>query len=147
FNDMTLQENLLVPAVRMQLPWKEAVSRADELLISIGMADRRHQPASELSGGERQLLQFARAIFNTPRLIILDEPFAGSSQDVVNLMLDRIRALAERGTAALVISHDIVSLPRLCGDVIVLVDGAILTQGPFELIRENLQVIEAYLGA
>ena len=147
FNNMTLEENLLVPAVRLRLPRKEAVSQVTERLASIGLAERRHQSASELSGGERQLLQFARAVVTAPKLIILDEPFAGSSPDVIDLMMDQIRALAGSGVAALVISHDIVSLPRLCKEVIVLADGAILTRGFFDHVREDLEVIEAYLGA
>ena len=146
FDDMTLEENLLVPAVRLPLSRSEASSRAVQLLESIGLQRKRHQNASELTGGERQLLQFARAIVTAPKLLILDEPFAGASPDVIDLMMNRIRSLAEAGTACLVISHDIVSLPRLCEEVIVLADGMILAEGSFELMREDLRVVEAYLG-
>ena len=146
FNDMTLEENLLVPAVRLPLSRGEATIRAEQLLQSIGLQDKRHQMASELSGGERQLLQFARAIVTEPKLLILDEPFAGASPDIIDLMMDRIRNLAAAGMACLVISHDIVSLPRLCKNVIVLADGQLLAQGSFDLMREDLRVVEAYLG-
>ncbi len=146
FNEMTLEENLLVPAVRLPLSRREATTRATQLLKSIGLQHKRHQMASELSGGERQLLQFARAIVTAPKLLILDEPFAGASPDIIDLMMDRIRAFAASGVACLVISHDIVSLPRLCNDVIVLADGKVLAEGPFDLVREDLRVVEAYLG-
>jgi len=146
FDDMTLEENLLVPAVRLPISLGEASSRAVQLLETIGLHHKRHQNASELTGGERQLLQFTRAIVTAPKLLILDEPFAGASPDVIDLMMSRIRSLAEAGTACLVISHDIVSLPRLCEEVIVLVDGMVLAEGSFDLMREDLRVVEAYLG-
>ena len=147
FNDMTLEENLLVPAIRLRLGRAAAAARVRDLLQSIGLEDKRHHTASELSGGERQLLQFARAIMTEPKLLILDEPFAGASPDIIDLTMNRIREFATSGVACLVISHDIVSLPQLCKEVIVLADGAILAEGSFDQVRDDLRVIEAYLGA
>ena len=62
-------------------------------------------------------------------------------------MIEMTRSLAEAGVACLVISHDIVSLPRLCDEVIVLTEGSILTRGLLAEVREDTRVIEAYLGA
>ena len=147
FNHMTVEENLLVPALRARRSREGALARVADLLREIGLFDRRYRNASELAGAERQLLQFARAIVTVPRLLILDELFAGASAGVVDLMIGMTRALAERGVACLVISHDIVSLPRLCDEVIVLTEGSILTRGALAEVRQDPRVVEAYLGA
>ena len=147
FNHMTVEENLLVPALRARRSRGGALARVADLLREIGLFDRRYRNASELAGAERQLLQFARAIVADPRLLILDELFAGASAGVVDLMIGMTRALAARGVACLVISHDIVSLPRLCDEVIVLTEGSILTRGALAEVRQDPRVVEAYLGA
>ena len=147
FNHMTVEENLLVPALRTRGSREGALARVADLLREIGLFDRRYRNASELAGAERQLLQFARAIVAAPRLLILDELFAGASAGVVDLMIGMTRSLAERGVACLVISHDIVSLPRLCDEVIVLTEGSILTRGALAEVRQDPRVVEAYLGA
>ena len=147
FNNMTVEENLLVPVVRMRQSLDDAAARVARLLDDIGLFDRRYRNASELAGAERQLLQFARAIMTDPQLLILDEPFAGASASIIDLMIEMTRSLAEAGVACLVISHDIVSLPRLCEEVIVLTEGSILTRGLLAEVREDTRVIEAYLGA
>ena len=147
FNHMTVEENLLVPVVRMRQSLDDATARVVRLLEKIGLFDRRYRYASELAGAERQLLQFARAIMTDPQILILDEPFAGASASIIDLMIEMTRSLAEAGVACLVISHDIVSLPRLCEEVIVLTEGSILTRGLLAEVREDTRVIEAYLGA
>lgn len=147
FNHMTVEENLLVPVVRMRQSLDDTTARVVRLLEDIGLFDRRYRNASELAGAERQLLQFARAIMTDPQLLILDEPFAGASASIIDLMIEMTRSLAEAGVACLVISHDIVSLPRLCDEVIVLTEGSILTRGLLAEVREDTRVIEAYLGA
>ena len=147
FNHMTVEENLLVPALRARGTRRSALARVADLLREIGLFDRRYRNASELAGAERQLLQFARAIVTDPRLLILDELFAGASAGVVDLMIGMTRSLAARGVACLVISHDIVSLPRLCDEVIVLTEGSILTRGALAEVRQDPRVVEAYLGA
>ena len=147
FNHMTVEENLLVPVVRMRQSLDDTTARVVRLLEDIGLVDRRYRNASELAGAERQLLQFARAIMTDPQLLILDEPFAGASASIIDLMIEMTRSLAEAGVACLVISHDIVSLPRLCDEVIVLTEGSILTRGLLAEVREDTRVIEAYLGA
>jgi len=147
FNNMTVEENLLVPTVRMGWRKEQAAQHIGEVLRGLNLAEHRHQPAADLSSGERQLLQFARAVLTQPDIIILDEPFGGASPGVIDLIIEQVHSLARSGVASLVISHDIVSLPRLCEDVIVLTEGSILTRGSLATVREDIRVIEAYLGA
>ncbi len=146
FNHMTVEENLMVPVVRLRLTDAEASNRVAATLNAIGLYDMRHRNASELSGGERQLLQFARAMMTQPKLMILDEPFAGASPAIIDVIIERTHDMAKSGVACLVISHDVVSLPKVCEHVIVLTEGSVLTQGRIEDVREDARVIEAYLG-
>jgi branched-chain amino acid transport system ATP-binding protein len=147
FNHMTVEENLKVPNIRLRLPDAEISERTETMLQEIGLHEMRHRNASELSGGERQLLQFARAVLTQPKLMILDEPFAGSSPGIIDVMIEKTLAIAKSGVACLVISHDILSLPRVCERAIVLTEGSVLTQGTLGQVREDTRVIEAYLGA
>jgi branched-chain amino acid transport system ATP-binding protein len=146
FNSMSITENLLVPLVRIDVNGIEARRRVDTILASIRLDHVANQRASELAGGQRKLLELARAIMNPPKVLLLDEPFSGASADVIDLTLEIIREEAGRGTGCLVISHDIATMPRLCDEVVVLVLGSVLTRGPLEQIRHDPEVIEAYLG-
>ena len=146
FNNMTIEENLRVSSLHLPLGANETEELVTSNLRDIGLFQVRHRNASELSGGERQLLQFAGAVITEPKLLILDEPFAGASPGIVDVMIGMTRSLAASGMTCLVISHDIVSLPRLCERVVVLSEGSVLTQGKLADVREDSRVIEAYLG-
>ena len=146
FNNMTIEENLLVSSLHLRLTSDETRKRVASSLREIGLFEMRHRSASELSGGERQLLQFTGAVLTQPKLLILDEPFAGASPGIVDVMIEKAHSLAASGMTCLVISHDILSLPRLCERVIVLAEGSVLTQGKLAEVREDSKVIEAYLG-
>lgn len=146
FPTLTIEENLLAATARLRLGSTEEKHRIREALTSVDLGAQANKLASELSGGEKQLLQFARATIQQPKLLLLDEPFGGASAGVISVLIDAIRELAAEGVGCLVISHDIVSLPRLCEEVVVLVDGAVLTMGTLESVRLDPQVIQAYLG-
>jgi ABC-type branched-subunit amino acid transport system ATPase component len=141
---MTLAENLMVPLSKLRHSLADA--KVSSMLERIGLGDSASKRAGELSGGQRKLLEVVRAMMSEPRLLILDEPFSGTSSDVVDLMIRMIKEWAQQGTACLVISHDIVSMPRLCDDVVVLVGGAVLTSGKFADVRQDERVVEAYIG-
>ena len=146
FNNMTVEDNIRVAMLQVNIVDAEAARQVGAILDEVGLYEKRHQNASELSGGERQLLQFVRAAVTRPKLMMLDEPFAGSSPGAIDSMVERTIALARSGVTCLVISHDIVSLPRVCERVVVLLDGAVLTHGTLDDVREDPKVIEAYLG-
>jgi len=146
FNGMTVAENLLVPLIRLGVRGAESWRRTGETLSRLSLSRLSDKPASELSGGQRKLLELGRALMTAPKVLILDEPFSGASADVVELTLELIKEHAAQGIGCLVISHDIVSMPRLCDEVIVLVSGSVLTRGLLDDVRRDPSVIDAYLG-
>ncbi len=146
FNDMTVDENLRVALVRSRLAFEEEKRLVRDMLERTGLTGVRNQIVGVLPDGQKKLLEVGRAMMVRPKLIILDEPFAGVSQDVIEMMIGLIRALAAEGVGCLAISHDIASMPKLCGEVVVLVEGKVLTRGPIAEVRKDRRVVEAYLG-
>ncbi|MEQ8370381.1 MAG: ATP-binding cassette domain-containing protein, partial [Alphaproteobacteria bacterium] len=103
--------------------------------------------AGNLSGGQKKLLELGRAMMAEPRLVLLDEPGAGVNPTLLQVLADRIRALnQDRGYTFCVIEHDMDLIAGLCDPVIVLADGAVLTEGPFGQVRRDPRVLDAYLG-
>jgi branched-chain amino acid transport system ATP-binding protein len=147
FNDMTVEANLRVGLVKSRLPSRAEVKRVHEILEMTGLGGVSDQVVAVLPDGQKKLVELARAIMRRPKLLILDEPFAGVSQDVIDLMISLIKTLSADGVGCLAISHDISSMPRLCEEVLVLVDGQVLTRGAISNIRNDQRVVEAYLGA
>ncbi|WP_428031625.1 ABC transporter ATP-binding protein [Ancylobacter sp.] len=147
FNDMTVDENLRMALVTARLSSAEERRRVDAMLDQVGLRGARDTYVSALPDGQKKLLEVARAILLDPKLLILDEPFAGVSAEVIEILIALIIRLAGTGIGCLVISHDIVSLPRLCEEVLVLVEGKVLTRGPVAEIRNDPRVVDAYLGA
>ncbi|MEF8807715.1 ABC transporter ATP-binding protein [Natronomonas sp.] len=102
--------------------------------------------AGNLSGGQRKLLELARALMVDPDVLLLDEPFAGVNPSLEEKLLDRVHALREQGYTFLLVEHDMDLIMENCEHVIVMHQGKLLAEGPPEEIRNNEQVIEAYLG-
>jgi branched-chain amino acid transport system ATP-binding protein len=105
------------------------------------------EEAGNLSGGQRKLLELARAIMTDPDMMLLDEPFAGVNPTLEEKLLDRIHQLREdEGLTFLLVEHDMDVIMNNCDPVIVMHQGQVLAEGKPEEIRDNEQVIEAYLG-
>jgi branched-chain amino acid transport system ATP-binding protein len=122
--------------------------RAHAVLDTLGLGHVRDQPAGELSGGQKKLLELGRVMMAEPRLVLLDEIGAGVNRTLLGELAGRIEQLnRERGIAFLVIEHDMDLIARLCEPVIVMAEGEVLTQGSMAEIRSDARVIEAYLGA
>jgi branched-chain amino acid transport system ATP-binding protein len=147
FNDMTVDENLRVGLVRGRLTRQKTNARIAEILELTRLGSRHADTVAVLPDGQKKLLEVARAIVIEPKVLILDEPFAGVGADVIDLMISIIHDLASRGVGCLAISHDIASMPRLSADVLVLVDGQVMTRGTIDAIRNDARVVDAYLGA
>jgi len=102
--------------------------------------------AGNLSGGQRKLLELARALMLDPTMMLLDEPFAGVNPTLEEKLLDRIHELREEGLTFLLVEHDIDLIMEHCEHVIVMHQGQVLAEGPPAEIRSNDRVIDAYLG-
>lgn len=121
----------------------ETEARALEL---VGLLPKAGDRAGELSYGQKKLLSLAGILMSRPRLVILDEPVAGVNPTRAMEIADIIKAVNARGTAFLVIEHNIPFVMRLCDSVIVMDRGKRLVQGTPEEIRNDPAVLEAYLG-
>lgn len=120
--------------------------KAVELLEKVGLSSRIDQPADELSGGELRMLEIARQLIRHPKLLLLDEPTAGVTPALQGRLAELLRSLHSDGMTVVVVEHNLGFLLNLVEDVVVMVNGRVLTQGPPDEIRRDPEVINAYLG-
>lgn len=147
FRKMSLIDNLLVPVLAQRRPNAELLGEAEAMLEQMNLIGVRHNFAEELSGGQQKLLEMARMLMPDPRVVMLDEPFAGVHPQLCRFMIERIEAMAAAGKTVLLISHDLTSIYRLSDRVLAMNQGRIIAEGDVAAIRGNPAVIEAYLGA
>jgi len=158
---MTVLENMLVYAHdqlgerlarvftaprRVGAEEKRLRERARAILESMELGPLAAARAETLSGGQKKLLELARALMSDPRLILLDEPGAGVNPTLMRSLVETIRALRAGGRTFLLIEHDMDLVTELCDPVVVMAQGARLTEGPFADVRRDPRVLEAYLG-
>lgn len=162
FKLMTVLENLmLVPAGQRGekllftwlLPWQvrqqehEIRDKALEVLRFVDLIHLKDEYAANLSGGQKRLLELARTMMADPDLILLDEPGAGVNPTLMKRLVGYIRHLAEEeGVTIFLIEHDMDLVMNICENVVVMSSGAKLAEGPPEEIRQNPEVLDAYLG-
>lgn len=142
FREMTLLENLV--AVAHGRSDAEAVRRAQELLDVVEIRRLEHAPAGTLSYGQRKLAEIARALMFEPRLLLLDEPFAGINPRLQNRILGCLKALRDRGVTLFLIDHEMRILLDMCETVLAMDAGEVIASGPPEEIRRNPRVLAAY---
>ena len=142
FRRLTVVQNLLLAAGDRA----DGPARAHDLLRELGLAPAAARPAGELSGGQHKLLDLARALMSEPRVLLLDEPCAGVTPTLIDVMsraLDRLRAA---GVTLLVVEHHADFLARHCDEIVVLLGGAVLTRGRPDAVRHDPAVRDALLG-
>jgi branched-chain amino acid transport system ATP-binding protein len=126
---------------------RQVRERADELLEVFGLRDLAGAYAGTLSGGQRKLLELARALMAEPRMLLLDEPMAGINPTLGLRLLDHMQALRrEQGMTFLFIEHDMEVVMNHSDRVIVMAEGRVIAEGEPHQVRENEAVIDAYLG-
>ncbi|MGH7608405.1 MAG: ABC transporter ATP-binding protein [Candidatus Dormibacteria bacterium] len=123
------------------------VAQARELLAEFGLLPLRNEPAGTLSGGQKRLLEFARIRMAAPRLVILDEPMGGVNPVLGERMAEAIENFIATGTTVVVVEHNLPFIERVTHHVVVMAQGAVVAAGPFESMRQDEAVIDAYLGA
>ncbi|ELZ16458.1 ABC transporter [Haloterrigena salina JCM 13891] len=161
--NMTVLENLMLPAKRQrgEALWRsvlpvtrrEVVREERELLErvwdTLEFFEIQHlaaEKAGTLSGGQRKLLELARALMTDPEMLLLDEPFAGVNPTLEKKLLEHVHELREEGYTFLIVEHDMDLIMENCERVIVMHQGSVLAEGAPEAITSNERVIEAYLG-
>lgn len=162
FERMSLIDNLMVvPAgqsgenvLRTWFLWgrvtveeKRVRDKAKEVLDFLGLTHVAGEYAGNLSGGQKKLLELGRTMMSDPDIVLLDEPGAGVNPTLMVKLADDIRRLnEERGYTFCIIDHDMDLVAKLCHPIIVMAQGAVLAQGSMDDIRQNQEVLDAYLG-
>ncbi len=123
------------------------IDQALGVLEYVNLQHLRDAYAANLSGGQKKLLEFARTLMVTPRLVLLDEPAAGVNRTLMRQLTQHIEEQCrDHGVTFLIVEHDMDLVARLCDPVIVMAEGKRLTEGSFAEIRQDQAVLDAYLG-
>jgi branched-chain amino acid transport system ATP-binding protein len=155
FTRLTVLENMLV-ATQREEGWLRGVMRlagsasekrrAMELLDFVGITGLAHEPASNLSYGQRKLLELASLLVADPAILLLDEPAGGVNPTLIGHLGDRIKELNRGGKTILVVEHNMEFVMSLCSRITVLSQGTALVSGTPAEVRSNPAVLDAYLG-
>ncbi len=148
FEGLTVRENVMCGALATGSRRSEARARASGLLDEFGLEARAEDLAAELSYGDKRRVEIARALAARPRFLLLDEPAAGMNEEESERLLEILAGLpANRGLGLLIIDHDMALIMRLCHRLHVLASGRTIAEGDVVSVRNDPQVIAAYLGA
>lgn len=121
---------------------------AEDLLAFVGLHAKRHLQAGSLSFGQQKLLEFAMALMNEPKMLMLDEPTAGINPTLINGVVDRLKRTSEEfGITLFVIEHNMNVIMNLAEYIYCLAHGQLLAEGTPDEIRNDHRVLDAYLGA
>jgi branched-chain amino acid transport system ATP-binding protein len=126
---------------------REIEAKADELLARFKLYEKKHDYAGSLSGGQRKLLEMARALMSDPKMIMLDEPMAGVNPALTQSLLGHIQSLRDDGMTVLFVEHDMHVVRHISDWVAVMAEGRLVAEGPADTVMSDPAVIDAYLGA
>ena len=156
YGKMNCVQNMLISVphrkatfMDMFMPYDaEVTEKAEHLLGFVGLHSKRKLLSGNLSFGQQKLLEFAMALMNDPKILLLDEPTAGINPTLINGLIDRLkRANTEFGITLFVIEHNMRVVMNLADNVYCLAHGEMLAHGTPDEIQNNQDVIDAYLGA
>lgn len=161
FDRMTVMENLLfsgsnvnndsflrsILKLNSQKVYENSLKdKANEIMKDLNIGHMADSYARELSGGQKKLLELARAIINEPEILLLDEPLAGVNPKLAEDILSLIKKLSEDGITIVMVEHNIEAVMKISERVVVLAEGSLIADGSPNEIRTDKNVIEAYLG-
>ena len=155
YGKMNCIENMLISAPHRKATFSDMFSKypaeirekVDHLLEFVGLYQKRRLISGNLSFGQQKLLEFAMALMNEPKVLLLDEPTAGINPTLINGLIDRLkRANEEFGITLFVIEHNMRVIMNLAESIYCLAHGEMLTHGTPSEIQNDQRVIDAYLG-
>jgi ABC-type branched-subunit amino acid transport system ATPase component len=161
YGGMTVLENMMVPPQRqvgeslvnaifrpklVAEDEKQHLAKALDLLDTFGLYEKRDEYARNLSGGQKRLLEMARALMADPKLLLLDEPMAGVNPALADQLARHIVELRGTGLTFLLVEHNLGIVDQICDHVIVMANGRALATGTMVQVRANQAVVQAYLG-
>ena len=156
YSKMNCVENMLISVPHRSGGWStmfsefppELTEKAEHLLEFVGLYSKRRLISGDLSFGQQKLLEFAMALMNEPKTLLLDEPTAGINPTLINGLIDRLkRANEEFGITLFVIEHNMRVIMNLAERIYCLAHGELLAEGSPDEIQNDQRVIDAYLGA
>ncbi|MHC2001915.1 ABC transporter ATP-binding protein [Methylobacterium sp. CM6241] len=146
FPQMSVAENLAMGAYLRRDPPGVSADLARIYGEFPRLAERKHQAAGTLSGGEQQMLAIGRALMSRPRLVLFDEPSLGLAPNIVERMFAVIRAICDAGTTVLLVEQNAFAALELCDYAYLLETGRIVLAGPGSTLIADPHVRQAYLG-
>jgi urea transport system ATP-binding protein len=150
FHRLTVRENLELAARPDKGAFASLAGRGrgpdvSGMLDEIGLAAKADEPAGMLSHGEKQWLEIGMAVVQNPKLVLVDEPVAGMSDEETGRTAELLEAIA-RERSVLVIEHDMEFVRRIARTITVMHEGAVLCEGPLDKVQSDPRVAEIYLG-
>jgi ABC-type branched-subunit amino acid transport system ATPase component len=160
FERLTVLENLLAASPRQrgesllgslagkrwwQAQERDMVRRARDLLDRFELSHHEDEYGGNLSGGQKRLLEIARALMADPRLLVLDEPFAGINPQLAKRIGGYLEDLRRQGITMLMVEHEMAAVERLCDSLVVMAQGRVIAEGSVREVRSRQEVRDAYL--
>lgn len=147
FMGLTVEENLRAGALPHNAAGRKAYSLQEIYALFPQLYERRTNPGSSLSGGERQMLAVGRALRMAPKLLLLDEPSIGLAPRLVSVLLQTIRMLVDGGLTVLLVEQNVHAAMEVTDVLHLLERGRVIASGTVATMRDDPRIVEAYLGA
>lgn len=144
FASLSIEENIFLAASAVDRELSK--ERCQELVSLVRLERMRRRPASELSGGQRRLLEIGTCLAQEPGFLLMDEPFAGLNPMMVNVVCEVMTGFAQSGSGVVLVSHEIPLVRRHVDTVIVMTRGTVLAEGAPGEVLNDPRVIQSYLG-
>ena len=126
---------------------KQITARAHEMLTRFKLDAKAHDMAGSLSGGQRKLLEMARALMTDPKVVMLDEPMAGVNPALTQSLLKHVKSLRDQGMTVVFVEHDMDVIRDISDWVVVMAQGAVIAESTPDKLADNTAVVDAYLGS